>query len=238
MKKLLTTCTALLTVLALFGQSSAGFWGESYRSDFAQPAFMPQAWRALSLDLNAMRSYLGHAPLEFTAAAQNEPLELVLPMPDGSMQTFSVWESPIMEPALATNFPAIKTFAGRSVSNPNISLRFDYSPQGFNAIVHTGNSTALIVPNSPEEQVYLSFWLKDVDFSTPEAQQFHCEVKHTDAEIAAFSESFVPTTNNRAAAPVDLYTYRLAVATTAEYSDDYGDTPSSVWPMSLRLLTT
>lgn len=133
-----------------------------------------------------------------------------------------------MEPALATNFPAIKTFAGRSVSNPNISLRFDYSPQGFNAIVHTGNSTALIVPNSPEEQVYLSFWLKDVDFSTPEAQQFHCEVKHTDAEIAAFSESFVPTTNNRAAAPVDLYTYRLAVATTAEYSDDYGDTPSSV----------
>jgi Metallo-peptidase family M12B Reprolysin-like len=227
MKKLLTTCTALFTVLALFGQSSAGFWGESNRNDFAQPAFMPQAWRALSLDLDAMRNYLRQAPMEFTAAAQNQPLELSLPMPDGSMEVFSVWESPIMEPALADKYPMIKTFAGRSNSNPSTTLRFDYSPQGFNAIVHTGTATVLVVPNSPTEQVYLSFWLKDVDFTTPEANQYHCEVKHSAAEMESFTENFIQPTD-RASVPVDLYTYRLAVATTSEYSQDYGDTPATV----------
>ncbi len=227
MKKFLTTCTALLTVLTLFAQSSAGFWGQSSRSDFAQPAFMPQAWRALSLDLDAMRNHLRSAPMEFTAAAQNAPLELSLPMPDGTMEAFAVWESPIMEPALAEQFPMIKTFAGKSLANPATTLRFDYSPLGFNAIVHTGDGTALIAPNSPEEQVYLSFWLKNVDFNTPEAQQFHCEVEHSDAGIEAFTENFAPATD-RAVVPVDLFTYRLALATTVEYSLDYGNTPASV----------
>lgn len=227
MKKFLTTCTALLTVLTLFAQSSAGFWSANGRSNFSQPAFMPQEWRALSLNLDAMRNHLRQAPMEFTTAAQNAPLELVLPMPDGSMEAFAVWESPIMEPALAEQFPMIKTYAGRSMANPTISIRMDYSPLGFNAIIHTGSGTALIAPNSPEEQVYLSFWLKNVDFNTPEAQQFHCEVKHDDTKLEAFTENFAPATD-RAVVPVDLYTYRLAVATTVEYSSSEGNTPASV----------
>lgn len=188
---------------------------------------MPQAWRAQSLDLDAMRNYLRHAPMEFTTAAQNEPLELVLPMPDGTMHPFNVWESPIMEPGLAAKFPMIKTYAGKSKVNPGTTIRFSCSPQGFNSIIHTGTATILVVPNSPEEQVYLSFWLKDVDFSTPEANQFHCEVKHDEEEIHGFNENFIESTS-RAAAPVDLYTYRLAVATTREYSGDYGNTAATV----------
>ncbi|MBK8563426.1 MAG: proprotein convertase P-domain-containing protein [Saprospiraceae bacterium] len=227
MKKLITSCLALFTVLALFGQSSAGFWSESNRSDFYKPGFMPQAWHSLSLDLDAMRNHLRHAPMEFTTAAQNEPLELALPMPDGTMSTFNVWESPIMEPGLAAKFPMIKTYAGKSKANPGTTIRFSCSPQGFNAIVHTGSATVLVAPNSPEEQVYLSFWLKDVDFASPEANQFHCEVQHDDAEIHGFTENFIESTD-RAAAPVDLYTYRLAVATTREYSADYGNTAMTV----------
>lgn len=227
MKKLLTTCTAFFAVLALFAQSSAGFWSASNRSDFARPAFMPQAWQAHSLDLDGMRNHLRQAPMEFTAAAQNAPLQLVLPMPDGSMQAFAVWESPVMEPALAEQYPMIKTYAGKSLTNQGTTLRIDYSPQGFNAIIHTGTQTAFIAPNAPDEQVYLSFWLKDVDLTTPEAQEFHCEVNHTEEEIAAFTENFTPNTD-RSALPVDLYTYRLAVATTGEYSLSEGNTPASV----------
>ncbi|MCF8244636.1 MAG: T9SS type A sorting domain-containing protein [Saprospiraceae bacterium] len=228
MKKFLTTCTALLTVLTLFAQSSAGYWSENHSSDFAKPAFMPLEWRALSLNLNAMRNHLRQAPMELTAAAQNSPLELVLPMPDGTMAAFAIWESPIMEPALAEKFPMIKTYAGKAVSHPETSIRLDISPQGFNAIMHsTGGGTVLIVPNAPEGQVYLSFWLKNVDFNTEEAQQFHCEVEHTQAEIESFTEDFAPA-NDRAVVPVDRYTYRLAVATTAEYSSSEGGTVSSV----------
>ncbi len=189
---------------------------------------MPQAWRALSLDLDAMRNYLRHAPMEFTADAQNQPLELMLPMPDGTMHPFQVWESPIMEPGLAAKYPMIKTYAGKSQTNPGTTIRFSCSPQGFSSIVHTGSATALVAPNSPEEQVHLSFWLKDVDFASPEANQYHCELQHgEEEETHGFSENFIEG-SARAAAPVDLYTYRLAVATTAEYSDDYDNTPTSL----------
>ncbi len=235
MKKFLITCTALLTLLTLSAQSSAGFWSKNGRSDFSRPAFMPQEWRSLSLNLDAMRNHLRQAPMEFTAAAKNAPLELVLPMPDGSMEAFAVWESPIMESALAEQFPMIKTYAGKSISNPTTSMRLDYSPQGFNAIIHTGGGTVLIAPNSPEEQVYLSFWLKNVDFNTPEAQEFHCEVNHSQEEVAAFTENFAPA-NTRSAAPVDLYTYRLAVATTLEYSFSEGNTPASVMAAVINVI--
>ncbi|MCC6727278.1 MAG: T9SS type A sorting domain-containing protein [Saprospiraceae bacterium] len=228
MKKLLTTCFALLSAMVLFGQSSAGFWSVSNRSDFQRPAFMPQSCSVLSLDLDAMRSYLRHAPLENTAAAQNEALDLVLPMPDGSQQTFLVWESPIMEPGLAERYPTIKTFAGRSKENPNVRVRFDYSPAGFNAIFDTERGIAHIAPNNTDEQVYLSFYQNEVDFTTAEANEFHCEVKHSAEEVAQFTESFNIGNKDRASVPVDLYTYRLAVATTREYSQDYGNTVTSV----------
>lgn len=227
MKKFLTTCFALLSVMAVFAQSSAGFWGNNSRSNFTQPGFMPQEYRALSLDLDAMRNYLRQAPMESTAAAQNNPLQLVLPMPDGTMEAFEVWESPVMEPALADKYPMIKTYGGRSAQHPSNTIRFDYSPQGFNAILHTMEGTALIVPNSPDEQVYLSFWLKNVDFNTPAAQQFHCEVENTMEDIESFTEPIALATD-RAAVNVELYTYRLAVATTKEYSEDYGNTPATV----------
>ncbi|MBI1225309.1 MAG: T9SS type A sorting domain-containing protein [Bacteroidetes bacterium] len=227
MKKFLTTCAALLTVLTLFSQSSASFWSESDRSDFTQPAFMPQAWRALSLNLDAMRNHLRQAPMESTPTALSAPLELELPMPDGSMAAFHIWESPIMEPALAAKYPMIKTYAGKSVLHPETTIRLDFSPQGFNAIIHENDNTTLIVPNSPEEQVYLSFWLKNVDLATADAQQFHCEVEHTQADIESFTENFALTTD-RAAVPVDLFTYRLAVATSVEYSTSEGNTPASV----------
>ncbi len=227
MKKILTTCTALLAVLSLFAQSSASFWSENHSSNFSQPAFMPTEWRALSLNVDAMRNHLRQAPMEFTAAAQNAPLELKLPMPDGTIAAFNIWESPIMEPALAAKFPMIKTYAGKAVLQPATSIRLDISPEGFNAIIHEGGSTSLIVPNSAQEQVYLSFYLKNVDLTTPDAQQFHCEVEHTQAEIESFSEDFGLATE-RAAVPVDLFTYRLALATTVEYSVSEGSTPSSV----------
>lgn len=227
MKKFLTTCTALLAVLTLVAQSSAGFWSENFRSDFSKPAFMPQEWRALSLNLDAMRNHLRHAPMELTDAAQNAPLELVLPMPDGTMEPFAIWESPIMEPALAAKYPMIKTYAGKGLNRPTSSIRLDISPEGFNAIVHGYGSTMLIVPNTADEQVYLSFWLKNVDLTSAEAQEFHCEVEHTQAEIDSFTENFAPATE-RSVVPVDLYTYRLAVATTAEYSNSEGNTKASV----------
>ncbi|MBI5915274.1 MAG: T9SS type A sorting domain-containing protein [Bacteroidetes bacterium] len=227
MKKILTTCTALLSAAILLAQSGATFWHEREKTLNTTPAFLPKTYRALTLDLDAMRNHLRLAPMEFTAAAQSAPLTVTLPMPDGTMENFAVWESPIMEPALAEQFPMIKTFAGKSLANPSTTMRLDYTLEGFHAIVHTAGSTALIAPEGPQQPVYLSFWLKDVDLSTAEATQFKCMVEHSAQEAEDFTENFNVNTD-RSAPPVDLYTYRLAVATTSEYSFDYGNTAATI----------
>ena len=42
---------------------------------------LPTNYRVLTLDLESLKSWLDNAPMEFTEAAQNQPLLLALPMP-------------------------------------------------------------------------------------------------------------------------------------------------------------
>ncbi len=93
-------------------------------------------FESFSVEVADLRSILDAAPLEFTAAA-SEPLTFEIPTPDGGSETFAVVESPIMEPALAAQFPGIKTYAGESLDNPGSVVRFDVTPQGFHAQVRT-----------------------------------------------------------------------------------------------------
>src|SRR5688572_21420455 len=63
-------------------------------------------YSVFQLDELRLGSALDFAPLEFTTFQQGEH-RILLPMPDGSLQAFKIWESPVMEPALAAEFPMI-----------------------------------------------------------------------------------------------------------------------------------
>ena len=82
---------------------------------------LPNNYRTLNLDFEAMKSILENAPMEFTAAAKSQPLVIALPMPDGRMENFEVVESPIMEQGLSDKFPEIKTYIVQGVDNPTAS---------------------------------------------------------------------------------------------------------------------
>lgn len=228
MKKILTTCSALLLALVVMGQT-ASFWSPLQKNDWRQtPEYLPKAFRSHSLAFGEMVNYLRQAPMKLTAAAKNAPLLVELPMPDGTMAAFEVWESPVMEPGLAERFPAIKSYAGRGFNNPEMTTRFGVNHQGFHAIIHTNGKTALL--NAVAEGIsdqYMAYWLHDVDLSSPEATQYGCDVADEPFHEAGFTEN-TAASGQRAQAPVDLYTYRIAVATTVEYSSDHGNTVSSV----------
>ena len=67
-----------------------------------QAAGRPNKFRSLSLDTIHLQSLLRRAPREFTAG--DAPI-ISLPMPDGSMQRFKIYDSPVMEEGLASRFP-------------------------------------------------------------------------------------------------------------------------------------
>lgn len=182
----------------------------------------PQAYKALQLNQDALTALLSQAPLEFTDEAASRQLVLTLPMPNGELARFRVEESPIMEAALATEHPEIKTYSGQGMDDPTAMTRFDWTPLGLHAIVLSSEGTAFIEPASTfDKNTYISYFNHDV---STDGLSLSCLL--SDAEIAEAEQRGIRL--NQGPSPssfvtgTTLRTYRLAVAATAEFTQQYG----------------
>jgi hypothetical protein len=181
----------------------------------AKRVILPQKFRTVGLGNAAIKTFLWSLPKE-EQVRQNRSLApvLELPMPDGRMATFRVWESSIQETALEARFPEIKTFAGQGIDDPFATIRFDYTPRGFHAQVLTVNGAYYIDPYARGlVNEYMSYFRKDLI----KPNSFICDVQETREQPG--------TLNNYVAASclgTDLRTYRLAVACTGEYAQAPG----------------
>jgi hypothetical protein len=180
---------------------------------------VPDRFRAVAFDLARARAVLAGAPLERT---EGEPVELVLPMPDGSVARVAVVESPVMAPDLAARYPGIRSYSGRGVDDPSISLRLDLTPIGLGAIIHTRGGVVRIDPYSrTEPSIGTTSWWRD----TPRAP-WSCEIADGDAGAAGPREPG-GSGRYRARSEVRLRVFRLAVSTTGEYAQYHGGSVES-----------
>ncbi|HKO95921.1 MAG TPA: zinc-dependent metalloprotease family protein [Pyrinomonadaceae bacterium] len=185
-----------------------------------QDAGRPKVYRTLDLNTAVLDEILQSAPLEVIGQAATRDVLLTLPLADGRFQRFKIQESPIMEAALAAQFPNIKTYSGQSLDEPNVTTRFDWTPQGFHAIIHSNAGTTLITPStSGNVSNYMAYLQADV----PTAD-FACNVSEMDQEQAPHThKSESEQTRERAVVNgSSLRTYRLAVAATGDYTQRYG----------------
>lgn len=147
---------------------------------------------------------------------------LNIPMPDGDLQRFQVFEFPIMHPDLSKKFPNIKAYTGIGLDNTSLKIRFDLTPSGFHGIITSDeNNTIFIDPYSKNNnEQYISYNSKDYqkDFSSK------C---YTDDEIISNEFSSEKLTTN-AIENSGLRKYRIAIACTGEYSQFQGGTKESV----------
>lgn len=110
---------------------------------------------------NELRAYLLKAPLEFSNGVA---LPLEIPLPNGKMETFNVFESPILSPQVAANHPEIKTYTGKGQSNTNYTIRISFTAMGFNAIVLGIDNDAAYydkVSNDTSDHLYRVYFAKD-----------------------------------------------------------------------------
>ena len=71
---------------------------------------MPRNYQLFSLDVTAFKAQLQLAPLDSENVQSN--IIIAFPNPDGLMENYRIYESPIMEPGLAIQFPDMKTYSG------------------------------------------------------------------------------------------------------------------------------
>jgi subtilisin-like proprotein convertase family protein len=190
-----------------------------------QRVIQPTKARNVQINLTAMRQELAYANgSTYTAAGKGAMPIFEMPMPNGGSETFRIWETSCMEPALAAAYPMIKTYGGQSIEHPEVSITMDVSPWGFHAVAHFTDETVYLDPFAHLDTDHYIVYNKS-DFKTK--KQRAC---YTNDEEDANAPAGVPTertiqngninllTSPLAPTGPTLRTYRLALAGTAEYS--------------------
>ncbi len=161
---------------------------------------------------------------------------MFIPMPDGNLEPFQIWNDPVMHPDLADRYPEIQTFAGRGISNPASTIRMDKTPEGVHVQILRPEGTVFVDPYAfGNDQYYISYLRRDFqphplkirneidvvmdgrggpDNGEPDNSGPHNRVPDLESGISLRSSG------------EELRTYRLALACTGEYADFHGGTVS------------
>ncbi|MEN8180644.1 MAG: hypothetical protein ABFS39_18765, partial [Pseudomonadota bacterium] len=212
--------TVLLILLFQSVTGSAAIWqDETISMKGLDGAVGSVYYRALRADHDALKQSLAAAPLEFTSS---QGAELLLPMPDGSMQRFEVENSPIMAPGLAARYPQIQTYRVRGLDDPTATGRLDLTPKGFHGMLSSSAGTVYIDPDG--NGGYRSYYRKDYVAASKGTSDTgdgpHCLVESTDDELTAAR----PTEAIAQRISGSRRVYRLALAATGEYTQFHGGT--------------
>jgi hypothetical protein len=187
----------------------------------ARVGIRPATFKTFTLDAGLLRSALAKAPREFTAGSTRDAgVQITLPMPDGTFARFKVEESPVMAAELAAKFPAIKSYFGRGIDDRSASLHLDINPRTFHAQILSPSGAVYIDPYwHLDGSLYMSYKKNTLE---RDPERFKCLV-----ESARPSPEMM-----RALAEIDnadsgktLRTYRLACATSLQYSQYHSADP-------------
>lgn len=220
MKKIVKLLFGILCMSAGAAYAQTSYWYQIQARTLDLPAsaqrvLYPEEYALFKLDTSRFLNEAQKAPQEVARTASQGAI-LVLPMPDGSLQRFRVYESPVMEPALANKYPAIKTYVAKGIDDPTATARLGWTPtKGFHAIIRSAKGTVYIDPYAQGQKEYYMAYYRSKLLLT---KNFSCEVegfkKHTEDLQQARAEQLVSGDK--------LRIYRLALAATGEYTQYHG----------------
>jgi hypothetical protein len=145
-----------------------------------------------------------------------------LPNADGKMEEFELYEASNFEPALQAQFPDIRAYSGKGITDKYATVKLSISPSGVQSMVfRTEKENEFMEPFSKDHSVYAVYKSNREKGRLPwnctthdEKLAFELGAKVNNLEFAARSTG-------------DLKTMRLAQSVTAEYSNYFGATSSS-----------
>ncbi|MGB4848940.1 MAG: reprolysin-like metallopeptidase [Saprospiraceae bacterium] len=177
---------------------------------------IPQKYIVYNTDFAVTKDVLWTAPKEADQPISNSPTLLTVGLADGSSDVFRMIQYDMMEPELAAKYPEIRTFRGESVSDPNRTLRADWTESGLRAVINDENGTTYIDPfqrNDLEHRIV--YFRKDYIKNEP----WICSVTEKAKEINEHA--------GQRQGDCQFRSYRLALAADGEYSNYFGATSSA-----------
>lgn len=201
---------------------------------------VPEKYLTFRVDSARLRDSLLRSPEEFSDAARNSRNVIQLPKPDGTFVRFRVEDSPIMSPEIAKQHPTWRTYQAFGIDEPGTTARLDFTDTGFHGYVFALEGTYSIDPFQANDlNNYIVFYKKE--FGAP-SSGFHCRID----ELLKDEPNLFDTQKSAILAPEfthgsQLRTYRLAVATTFEYTNFFrqvGDSDAQAQARALAQVVT
>ena len=199
------------------GQGQTAVWQqvseEILRSD-ERERIAPENFLMFRLNKSALTKILSKIPSEFSAAARDKSQVMDLPLPDGTFVQVRIEESSVLEPGLAARFPELKSYRGQGVDDPELTTRFDWTPQGFHALILNGGQTINLEPsNTGDDSLYISYYDSDL-----KKGDYACLVK----DLQNLEPGLPQLDTPQVSVGTTLRNYRIAIATDYEYTQAYG----------------
>lgn len=178
---------------------------------------IPQEYMTYQMDHQMMKNKLWSAPYEYAQPLMSSNTIITVGLADGSADMFRIVQYDMMEAPLAAEYTDIKTFRGVSVSNPYRIIRADWTKNGFRAVISDLDGKTYIDPyqrNDLANRVvyYSKTYSREIEWA--------CGTEEADFNGGGYSDQ-------RIVGDCEFRSYRLAVATTGEYSNYFGATSSS-----------
>lgn len=177
---------------------------------------VPEKYQVFGLNETALTSVISTAPVEGTESARQTKTILTIPGPDGELLRFRIEDSNIFSPENQALYPTWKFYQGYGIDDPTMVGRFDWTPSGFHGYVITSKGSFQIDPyQTGDRSNYIVFYKKD---HGAQRSNFHCkidELMSADKPVETPIENASPEYTHGA----NLRTYRLAVASTGEYTN-------------------
>ncbi|MGH2667307.1 reprolysin-like metallopeptidase [Flavobacterium sp.] len=219
MKFKLLSVTLLAVTSFAFAQERGSFWKASTKSNItALDSRMQLPEKNLyDLEMNALKANLANAP-QRGANVRTSNVFISLPDADGKSEKFRVYENSIMDPALATRYPDIKSYIGIGVDSPTSTVYFSVSPLGFKAMTINGDRTAVFIePFSQDLKTYSVYKKSD---KKQNLSPFECSViDRANPLLNQDASALRPNADD-----ATLRTFRLAMSVTGEYTVYFGGT--------------
>jgi subtilisin-like proprotein convertase family protein len=143
-----------------------------------------------------------------------------LPNIKGDLEKFQIWESSNFEPALQAQFPEIRAYVGKGITDPAAVLNFSMSPRGIQTMIFRAeNGTEFIEPYTKDASVYIVF---DSKTRIKGRLPFNCST-----DDVVINQSLSNKLANATLSSAQSYkTMRLALSCTGEYGQYFGGTVS------------
>ncbi len=226
MKKILFLTVLLVTIVTVGFTQTDKFWSaeNANRSTIltdkavARLSF-PKEFKLFNLNSTALRQAV------FSIVGNNSAKHstvISLPNADGNLEQFEIFEASNFEPALQAQFPQIRAYSGKGITDKSATLKFSVSPQGIQTMVfRTEKENEFIEPYSQDHNVYAVFKSQRVKGELP----WRCATP--DADLAIGLNTQVSNLNIAARSGGDLKTMRLAQSCNAEYANYFGATSAA-----------